>query len=223
MKPRKKVPTFNQAWQYGDRSIKKIAGVTFQTPTPLLFQNFWIWLRIRFWMFFTFEKPTSVQTPATIINSTLICPRLYLRNDHTDSCYSRNWNMTPDPVPKEKRRIISELTPVLQCQAKFLTSHHGRMHKVILSRNDQFYLRIWYAEYYSVHACLVWSQKFRLTPVPPLEHHRWSARPRTWAKRRKTTKMIKVTKTKKTCTGGYKKKFQTTFWAKNFNKNIIFK
>jgi len=30
--------------------------------------------------------------------------------------------------------------------------------------NDQFYRRILYVEYYSVHSYMVWSQKFRLTP-----------------------------------------------------------
>jgi len=30
-----------------------------------------------------------------------------------------------------------------------------------LSANTQFYQRIWYVEYYSVHAYMVWSQKFR--------------------------------------------------------------
>jgi len=40
----------------------------FQTPTPLLFQNF----GIRVQQFFKFENPTPVQTPATIINPALI-------------------------------------------------------------------------------------------------------------------------------------------------------
>jgi len=33
--------------------------------------------------------------------------------------------------------------------------------------NNQFYRHIWRVEYYSVHACIVWSQKFRLTPAVP--------------------------------------------------------
>jgi len=93
----------------------------FQTPTPLLFQNFWI--RIR--QFFKFENPTPVQTPARIINPTVTYPCFYSRNDHTDSCYCRNRKVTPDPVfptflslgpdpgPKEKRRILPESTPAL--------------------------------------------------------------------------------------------------------------
>jgi len=55
---------------------------------------------------------------------------LYLRNDHNDSCYCRNWKVTPvpgeifhkfltpnpgqDSGPKEKRRILLESTPALQ-------------------------------------------------------------------------------------------------------------
>jgi len=30
-----------------------------------------------------------------------------------------------------------------------------------VSPNNQFYQRIWYVEYYSVHAYMLWSQKFR--------------------------------------------------------------
>ena len=68
------------AWQRWPESL-------FQTPTPLLFQNFWISVR----QFFKIENPTPVQTPVTIINPSLIYPCFYLRNDHTDSCYCRNW------------------------------------------------------------------------------------------------------------------------------------
>jgi len=62
-------------------------------PTPLLFQNFGIRARIRH--FFKFENPTPVQTPAAIIDPTLIYPCFYLRNDHTDFCHCRKWKMTP--------------------------------------------------------------------------------------------------------------------------------
>jgi len=34
-----------------------------------------------------------------------------------------------------------------------------------LSPNNQFYQRIWYAQYYSVHAYMVWSQKFRKSEI----------------------------------------------------------
>jgi len=92
----------------------------FQTPTPLLFQNFWILVRL----FFKFENPTPVQTPAAIINPTIIYPRFYLRNDRTDSCYCRNGKvtpglffpkfLTPDPGPIEKRRILPESTSAIR-------------------------------------------------------------------------------------------------------------
>jgi len=54
----------------------------FQTPTPLLFQNFWI----RIWLFFKFENPTPVQTPAAIIDLTVIHSCFYIRNDRSNSC-----------------------------------------------------------------------------------------------------------------------------------------
>ena len=66
----------------------------FQTPTPLLFQNFWI----RVWLFFKFENPTPDQNPVTIIDPIVIYSSICLRNDHTDSCYCRNWKVTPGPV-----------------------------------------------------------------------------------------------------------------------------
>jgi len=82
-------------------------------------ENFWIWVRIQDRQFFKFGNPTPVQTPATIIDPTVIYPCVYLRNDYTDSCYCRNWKVTPGPVshklltpvPKEKRRILPESTP----------------------------------------------------------------------------------------------------------------
>jgi len=58
----------------------------FQTPTPLLFQNFSIRDQIRVRIFFKFENPTPLQTPATIIDPTVIYPCFYLRNDCTESC-----------------------------------------------------------------------------------------------------------------------------------------
>jgi len=38
-----------------------------------------------------------------------------------------------------------------------------------LRPNNQFYQRIWYVEYYSVHVYVVWSQKFSLTPACRLD------------------------------------------------------
>ena len=69
----------------------------FQTLTALLFQNFGIWVQIR--QFFKYENPTPVQTPAAIINPTLIYPCFYLWNDYTDSCCCRKWKVTLDPGP----------------------------------------------------------------------------------------------------------------------------
>ena len=63
----------------------------FQTPAPLLLQNFLI--RIRVQNVFKFENPPPVQTPATI-DATEIQRCLYLSNDiHkdcSDSCYCQN-------------------------------------------------------------------------------------------------------------------------------------
>jgi len=99
-----------------------VGGVTFQTPTPFLFQNFWIRVQVR--QFLQFENPTPVKTLATIIDPTVIYPYLCLRNDRTDSCYCQNGKVTLDPSPvfhkcltpgpKEKRRILPESTPVIQ-------------------------------------------------------------------------------------------------------------
>jgi len=36
---------------------------------------------------FKFENPSPVQTPAAIIDPTVICPCFCLRKDHTESCY----------------------------------------------------------------------------------------------------------------------------------------
>ena len=99
----------------------------FQTPIPLLYPNFLI--RFRVWLFFKFENPTPVRTPATIIDATVIYPCFYLRNNHTDSCYCRNWKLTLGPVfpkfltpgldpgPNEKRRILPESTPVIRIRS----------------------------------------------------------------------------------------------------------
>ena len=93
----------------------------FLTPTPLRFQNFLIRAR----QIFKFENPTPVQTPATIIDPTVTYPSFYLRNDHTDSCYCRNWNMTPVPGP---------VFP------KFLTPHPGPIENAESSRS-----RFWHS------------------------------------------------------------------------------
>jgi len=75
-------------------------------------------VRVRVQQFFKFENPTLLQTPAIIIDPTVICSCFYLKNDRTDFCYCRNLKVTPAPVfpkyltpgpapgPKEKRRIL---------------------------------------------------------------------------------------------------------------------
>jgi len=104
----------------------------FQTPSPLLFENFWIQVRVR--QFFKFENPTPVQTPATVIVPTIIYPCFYLRNDPIDSCYCRNWKvtlgpvfhkfLTPGPGPKEKHRILPESNPALLIRCHLWYMYH---------------------------------------------------------------------------------------------------
>jgi len=77
----------------------KDAGVTFSDSDSTLFQNFGIRVRIQVRLFFKFKNPTPVQTPATIIDPTVIHPCFDQRNDRTDSCYCWNGKVTPDPGP----------------------------------------------------------------------------------------------------------------------------
>ena len=114
-----------------NQAFSRWPELLFQSPTPLLFQNFWI----RIQKFFKFENPTPAQTPTTIIDPIKIYPCLYLRIDHTDSCCCRNWKGTPgpgpffhkfltpvaDPGPKEKRRILPESTPALRAHGHLWT------------------------------------------------------------------------------------------------------
>jgi len=51
-------------------------------PAPAIFQ---IW------------ESDTCSTPAIIIDPTEIYPCFYLRNDHADSSYCRNWKVTPGP------------------------------------------------------------------------------------------------------------------------------
>ena len=89
-------------WSRGGRSH------FFRLRFLFLFKNFLI--RVR--QFFKFENPTLVQTPATIIDPTVIYPCFYFRNDRTDSCCCRNLKVTPEPGPVKKRSILQESTPV---------------------------------------------------------------------------------------------------------------
>jgi len=101
---------------------------------------------------FKFEDPTPVQIPAAITDLTVIYPCFYLGNNHTDSCFCRNWKMTPDRGPVIhnfwlRTQILARNKNTEFCQirlrlsgsgvkqnfwhAKFLTSHHVRMHRVM--------------------------------------------------------------------------------------------
>jgi len=101
---------------------------------------------------FQFENPTHVQTPATIIDPTVTYPCFYLRNEHTDSYYCRNWKVTPvfpkfltpgpHPCPKEKRRTLPESTPVSSEISDLLLpfSYFASQNKKIKSDNYFFYV-----------------------------------------------------------------------------------
>jgi len=150
----------------------------FQTPTPLLFQNFWIRGRIR--LFFKFENPTPVQTPATPIDPTVIYPCFYLRNDRTDSCYCRNGKVTPHPGPVFHKFV----TPVLRknaesCRSRLRQSGSGPISDLFL----QFLFVVWASCYNpllgltrSVFPNLFWlvppflTNKFLSPPLPSLAH-----------------------------------------------------
>jgi len=61
--------------------------------------------------FFKFKNPPPVQIPATI-DATETKQCFYIINamheDHADSCYCRKSQVTPDPGPKEKCKILPE-------------------------------------------------------------------------------------------------------------------
>ena len=118
-----------------------VAGVTYSdansAPVPKCLNRVWIWVRL----FFKFENPTSVQTPATIIDLIVIYPCFCIKIDHADSCYCRDWKVTQDPGPvfpkfftpcldlgtKEKSRIQPESTPALLIRSH-LRSHSMNSH-----------------------------------------------------------------------------------------------
>ena len=92
--------------QKNNRYATELAGVTFADSDSAPVPKFWIRDRL----FFKFENPTPVQTPATIIDPTEINPCFYLRNNHTGSCFCPKGVVTMGPVfhkcltpgPKEK-------------------------------------------------------------------------------------------------------------------------
>jgi len=137
----------------------------FQTPTPLLFPDFEMRAQIRVLQFFKFENPTPVQTAATIINPTLIHPYFYLRTDNTDSCYCRNWKMSPGPVfpkflnpspdpgPKEKRRILLESTSVIRFGPTF-GGHQWWPESIFLTMTSLLHLEALLVSWASVSTCV---------------------------------------------------------------------
>jgi len=119
-------PDSDQLWSLSETQV---AWVTFWDSDSAPVPKFLNRVRIRVRQFFKFENLTPVQTPATIIDPTEIYPCLYLRNDHTDSCYCWNGQVTLCPFfsqifdsgtgsgPKEKRRILAESTPVIRIRS----------------------------------------------------------------------------------------------------------
>jgi len=126
----------------------------FQTLTPLLSQNFLIRVQIRVRLFIKLQNPTPVQTPATIIDPTVIYPCFYLRNDCTDSCYCRNEKVTqifdsdsgsgserktqnpagvdsgnPDPVPLLVRTCTWTECSLAPYRVRTCTSQSVRLHR----------------------------------------------------------------------------------------------
>jgi len=99
---------------------------------------------------FKFENPTSVQTPAAIIDPTVFYPYFYQRNDRTESCYCRNGKVTPgpgpifhkfftpgpDPGPKEKRKILPESTPVIRSHLCYGGELAGALHSEMSTDQD---------------------------------------------------------------------------------------
>jgi len=64
-----------------------VAGVTFSdsNSAPVL-KFFKIRIRVQARNVFKYSNPTPVQTPASIIDPTVIYPCFHLRNYHADSC-----------------------------------------------------------------------------------------------------------------------------------------
>ena len=143
-------------------------------------RNFaWQWV----WLFFKLKNPTPVETPATIIDPTIIYPCFNLRNKHIESCYCRNGKLTPDPGPdfhkflttdpgpKKKRRILPESTPVFR-----IRSHLWSKYKPEMSGVWNFSVRV-----------QPWSEKIESGPVlskflkiiSPIQS--WYANVKSWA------------------------------------------
>ena len=110
--------------------ITRGAGVTFSDsapvpkflnpdPGPAIFQ---IW------------QSDSCSDPGHNHRSNRNLPMFYLRNDHTDPCYCRNWKVTPSPVfpkcfipdpgLKERHRILPESNLALRIRSHLVNNWH---------------------------------------------------------------------------------------------------
>jgi len=80
-------------------SCQRLPGPIFQTPTPLLFQNFWtrIWVQVQ--QFFKFGNRTPVQTLVTTINATQIYLCFYLKKWPHRLPLIPTLKLTPGPGP----------------------------------------------------------------------------------------------------------------------------
>jgi len=74
----------------GSGITPEVAGVTFSDSDTAPVPKFMNPVPDPVRQFFKCENPTPVQTPATIIDPTLIYPCFSLINDDTDFCYCRN-------------------------------------------------------------------------------------------------------------------------------------
>jgi len=126
-----------------------VTGVTFSDSDSAPVQNFLIRDRIRDRLFLKFENRTPIETPATIIDPTVIYTCFSLSNNRTDSCYCRNGRVTPDlgPVfhkfltpgldsgPKGKHKILPESTPVNRIRSHLWFAISKPPHEPVLLRS----------------------------------------------------------------------------------------
>jgi len=82
-----------------NRILWEVAGVTYSDSDSASVPKFFYPCPDPVRQFFKFENPTPVQTPATIIDTTVIYTCFHLRNNHTDACYCRNLKVTPVARP----------------------------------------------------------------------------------------------------------------------------
>jgi len=76
-------------------NLAEVAGVTFSDSDSAPFPKFWNPDPAIFQIWQSHSCSDSGYNHQTNLN----LPIFYLRNAHTDSCYCRNWKVTPDPGP----------------------------------------------------------------------------------------------------------------------------